>query len=134
MVRALAYFMLMDNYGNVPIDTAYGDFSPHPNVERTKVFSFIESEVKACLPSLSTVTGVATFRTLGSSFDTLIAVYRGTSISNLTTARPQRPERNCSPPIPILTLNTVHALRWFESFTEPPYLSSPGKSDVVPPC
>lgn len=61
MVRALAYFMLMDNYGNVPLDTAYGDFSPHPTVPRAEVFGFIENEIKSCLPYLSTTTGTTTY-------------------------------------------------------------------------
>ncbi|WP_332369145.1 RagB/SusD family nutrient uptake outer membrane protein [Spirosoma telluris] len=61
MVRALAYFMMMDLYGNVPIDTTYGDFSPHPKVERAQVFSFIEKEVKNALPYLSRVSGQATY-------------------------------------------------------------------------
>lgn len=52
-VRALAYFFMMDNYGNVPIDTVYGDFTPHANVARAQVFSFIESEIKAALPDLN---------------------------------------------------------------------------------
>src|SRR5882757_7404247 len=47
MDRALAYFFMMDNYGNVPIDTTFGDYTPHTNVPRAQVFSFIESEVKA---------------------------------------------------------------------------------------
>jgi hypothetical protein len=34
---------------------------------------------------IAPVTGVATFRTLGSSFDTLMAIYEGTSVTNLTT-------------------------------------------------
>jgi hypothetical protein len=61
MVRALAYFMMMDLYGNVPIDTTYGDFTPHPNVPRAQVFKFIETEVKAALPYLSRVSGQATY-------------------------------------------------------------------------
>jgi len=61
MVRALAYFMLMDNYGNVPIDTAYGDFTPKPNTPRAQVFDFIESEIKSAIPYLSDVTGVTTY-------------------------------------------------------------------------
>ncbi len=61
MVRALSYFMMMDLYGNVPIDTAYGDFSPHPNVARPQVFNFIESEVKAALPYLSRTSGQAIY-------------------------------------------------------------------------
>jgi starch-binding outer membrane protein, SusD/RagB family len=61
MVRALAYFMLMDNYGNVPLDTTYGDFTPHPNTPRAQVFSFIENNIKSCLPYLSTTTDVTTY-------------------------------------------------------------------------
>ncbi len=61
MVRAMAYFMLMDLYGNVPIDTTYGDFTPHPNVPRAQVFSFVEKEVKEALPYLSRVSGQATY-------------------------------------------------------------------------
>lgn len=61
MVRAMAYFMMMDLYGNVPIDTTYGDFSPHPNVARADVFKFIETEVKTALPYLSRVSGQATY-------------------------------------------------------------------------
>ena len=61
MVRALSYFMMMDIYGNVPIDTTYGDFTPHPNTPRAEVFKFIEREVKAALPNLSRKTGVTTY-------------------------------------------------------------------------
>jgi len=61
MVRALAYFMMMDNYGNVPIDTLYGDFTPHTNVPRAQVFDFIEKDIKSCIPYLSTTTGIFTY-------------------------------------------------------------------------
>jgi hypothetical protein len=61
MVRALAYFMLMDNWGKVPIDTVYGDFTPHVNVPRPDVFNFIEGEIKAALPYLSTTVDKSTY-------------------------------------------------------------------------
>lgn len=61
MVRALAYFMMMDLYGNIPIDTTYGDFTPHPNLPRAQVFKFIETEVKTVLPSLTRTTGQLTY-------------------------------------------------------------------------
>ena len=61
MVRAFAYFMFMDNYGNVPIDTSAGDFSPHANVPRAQVFSFIETEIKNAIPYLSTTVSAATY-------------------------------------------------------------------------
>jgi hypothetical protein len=61
MVRALAYFFMMDNWGNVPLDTAYGDFSPHTNVPRAQVFTFIENDIKNAIPYLSNVNGVSTY-------------------------------------------------------------------------
>jgi hypothetical protein len=54
LLRAYAYFMMMDNYGNVPIDTVYGDFTPRDKTPRAQVFSFIENEIKAAIPYLST--------------------------------------------------------------------------------
>lgn len=61
MVRALCYFMLMDNYGNVPIVTTYGDFAPKPNTPRAQVFTFIENEVKAVMNDLSDVNNTSTY-------------------------------------------------------------------------
>ncbi|MEA5138544.1 RagB/SusD family nutrient uptake outer membrane protein [Arcicella rigui] len=60
-VRAFAYFMMMDNYGNVPIDTVYGDFSPKTNVARAEVFKFIEKEINAAIPYLSEISSTATY-------------------------------------------------------------------------
>lgn len=57
VVRALSYFMMMDLYGNVPVDTAYGSTELHTNTPRAQVFSFIESEVKAALPDLNKLAG-----------------------------------------------------------------------------
>lgn len=61
MMRALSYFMLMDLYGNVPIDTVYGDYTPKVNVARADVFKFIESEVNSCLPYLDASVGTTTY-------------------------------------------------------------------------
>jgi hypothetical protein len=61
MVRALAYFWMMDSYGNIPIITEYGDYSPHPNMPRAEVFTFIEGEIKAALPDLSETVDVSTY-------------------------------------------------------------------------
>ncbi|HEU0228768.1 MAG TPA: RagB/SusD family nutrient uptake outer membrane protein [Arachidicoccus soli] len=61
MVRAIGYFMMMDLYGNVPLDTTYGDFTPHTNVPRAQVFNFIEQDVKSCLPYLSREVSTATY-------------------------------------------------------------------------
>jgi hypothetical protein len=56
-MRAFAYWGMMDLFGNVPIDTAYGSKELQTNTERAKVFSFIESELKAAIPNLSTAAG-----------------------------------------------------------------------------
>lgn len=61
MVRAYAYFMMMDLFGNVPIYDKYGDFTPKANSTRVEVFKFIETEVKAAIPSLSSDVTTATY-------------------------------------------------------------------------
>lgn len=61
MVRAIAYFMLMDSWGNVPIDTLYGDFTPHANVPRAQVFEFIVNDIQRCIPYLSTTVDITTY-------------------------------------------------------------------------
>src|SRR5699024_7251361 len=60
-LRAISYFMMMDIYGNIPIDTSATNFTLHTNSSRKDVFNFIESEVKASLPYLSKEVGVATY-------------------------------------------------------------------------
>lgn len=53
-VRALAYFMMMDLYGNVPLDTLYGSTKLNKNTPRAQVFTFVESQLKAAIPYLKT--------------------------------------------------------------------------------
>ena len=60
-LRAITYFMLMDIFGNVPLDTVYGDFTSHTNAPRTEVFNFIERELKKAIPSLSAATDQTTY-------------------------------------------------------------------------
>ena len=60
-VRAFAYFMMMDMFGNVPIDTTYGNFTAQPASTSAQVSAFIESEVKAALPYLSTTVDQSTY-------------------------------------------------------------------------
>ncbi|RZK90076.1 MAG: RagB/SusD family nutrient uptake outer membrane protein [Pedobacter sp.] len=60
-VRAIAYYMMMDLYGNVPLDTLYGATDLKSNAPRAKVFSYVESELKAAIPYLKTTTGTATY-------------------------------------------------------------------------
>jgi starch-binding outer membrane protein, SusD/RagB family len=61
LVRALCYFIMMDNYGNVPIVTTYGDFAPKTNTPRAQVFTFVENEIKAALPDLSDANDASTY-------------------------------------------------------------------------
>jgi len=61
MVRALSYFYMMDMFGNVPIVTEYGDFELKTQTERKEVFSFIETEIKECIPYLSTTVDKSTY-------------------------------------------------------------------------
>lgn len=51
-LRAFFYFLLCDNFGNVPLKT---EDSPTGNIQqssRTEVFNFIEAELKAIVPQL----------------------------------------------------------------------------------
>lgn len=60
-VRALAYFMMMDSYGSVPLDTLYGATTPNTNSTRTQVFNFIESELNGAIPYLQSTVSKATY-------------------------------------------------------------------------
>jgi hypothetical protein len=60
-MRAYFYFMMMDLYGNVPIDTVYPSKVLNTNSARAQVFTFIESELKAAIPFLKTASGAATY-------------------------------------------------------------------------
>ncbi len=60
-MRAISYFMLMDSYGDVPLDTLYGDFTSHTKTPRKDVFNFIEKELKKALPNLNPASGIATY-------------------------------------------------------------------------
>jgi len=51
-MRALAFFYMMDSYGNVPLDTLSGITTPNPTSTRTQVFNFVESELQAAIPYL----------------------------------------------------------------------------------
>jgi hypothetical protein len=60
-MRAISYFMLMDSYGDVPLDTLYGDFTPHAKTPRKDVFNFIEKELKKAAPNLNPAAGITTY-------------------------------------------------------------------------
>lgn len=56
-MRSFAYFLMMDMFGNVPIDTVYGTRELQTNTPRAQVFAFIESELRSAIPDLSPVGG-----------------------------------------------------------------------------
>jgi starch-binding outer membrane protein, SusD/RagB family len=60
-MRALFYFFMMDNFGNVPIIQKFGNTELPSTAPRTEVFNFVESELKAVIPDLSTATGASTY-------------------------------------------------------------------------
>lgn len=60
-MRAMAYFMMMDIFGNVPIVTKFGDTTLPVTTQRNDVFAFIEKEVKEAIPFLSAEAGPATY-------------------------------------------------------------------------
>ncbi|WP_202406069.1 RagB/SusD family nutrient uptake outer membrane protein [Hufsiella ginkgonis] len=60
-MRALYYFFMMDLYGNVPITTTFGTTEPPKTAKRAEVFAFIESELKAVYPKLTTTVNMTTY-------------------------------------------------------------------------
>ncbi|PZR29184.1 MAG: RagB/SusD family nutrient uptake outer membrane protein [Citrobacter freundii] len=60
-MRALFYFYMMDEFGGVPLDTAYGDITLKERASRAQVFDFVEKELRASIPFLKTASGVATY-------------------------------------------------------------------------
>jgi len=60
-MRALAYYMMMDMYGNLPLDTLYGSTELKPSTPRAQVFAFIESELKNAIPYLKSAAGTSTY-------------------------------------------------------------------------
>jgi len=60
-MRALFYFFMMDLYGNIPLSTSFGAAEQPATSTRSEVFAFIESELLAIIPDLSTETGELTY-------------------------------------------------------------------------
>lgn len=62
VLRALFYFLLMDDFGPVPLVTEFGpDVKPVGRSSREDLFNFIEKEVNESLPDLRSETGVVTY-------------------------------------------------------------------------
>ncbi len=60
-MRALAYYMMMDMFGNVPLDTLYGSTELKANAPRAQVFAFVETELKNAVPFLKSASGLSTY-------------------------------------------------------------------------
>ncbi|MFY0255099.1 RagB/SusD family nutrient uptake outer membrane protein [Chitinophaga sp. 30R24] len=60
-LRAIAFYLMMDSYGNIPVTTTFGGSDLPVQKSSKEVFTFIESEIKATLPLLSTITDVSTY-------------------------------------------------------------------------
>lgn len=54
-MRAFYYYLLMDNFGRVPITTDFTSTELPEQVSREAMFKFIEDEITAAMPRLSTV-------------------------------------------------------------------------------
>ncbi|WP_074490071.1 RagB/SusD family nutrient uptake outer membrane protein [Mucilaginibacter polytrichastri] len=59
--RAFANFMMMDLYGNIPLLKNFGDTTNLVTTNRSQVFQYIETELKAALPNLNTAIGNITY-------------------------------------------------------------------------
>lgn len=52
-IRALAYYLLLDNHGNVPIVTSFDDVNLPAQSTRQQVYEFVVSELTEAMPKLS---------------------------------------------------------------------------------
>ncbi|UYQ95873.1 RagB/SusD family nutrient uptake outer membrane protein [Chitinophaga horti] len=52
-LRALSFFHMMDLFGDIPVNTSFGDTALPTQRPRKEVFAFIEQELKAVMPLLS---------------------------------------------------------------------------------
>jgi hypothetical protein len=61
MIRAYAYWELMDLFGGVPLDTVYPSPGLQARASRQDVFNFVESELKAVIPYLKENVDASTY-------------------------------------------------------------------------
>ena len=59
--RALANFLMMDLYGNIPLIKNFGDTISLVTASRSQVFSYIENEIKLAMPDLNRAPGISTY-------------------------------------------------------------------------
>lgn len=60
-LRAYYYWLLLDNFGNVPIVTDFSDESLPEQSTRQEVYDFVVNELEDVIPNLSEETGQATY-------------------------------------------------------------------------
>ncbi len=60
-LRAYAYYMLLDNFGNVPIVTDFTAKDLPQQATRTQVYDFVVQELTDAIPDLSAETGTPTY-------------------------------------------------------------------------
>jgi hypothetical protein len=62
VARAIYYYILLDNFGNVPLVTSFSSANANPpTTPRAQVYAFIETEVLAAMPLLSADVTAATY-------------------------------------------------------------------------
>lgn len=67
VLRAMYYYWLLDNFGDVPIVDKFKDANPTPSKNtRQEVYAFIESEINANIANLSTNNDVSTYGRMNS--------------------------------------------------------------------
>jgi hypothetical protein len=60
-LRALFYYWIVDAFGNAPLVTDFTNTEPPASATRAQIFAFVESELKAVLPTLPTNADLATY-------------------------------------------------------------------------
>jgi hypothetical protein len=92
-LRAFYYYLLMDNFGGVPLVTSFDNAEPNPSrASRTEVYNFVVSELNANVPLLSKEKDASTYarfnfwagKTLQARVLLNSGVYLGTNLTNAT--------------------------------------------------
>lgn len=60
-MKAIYYFFMMDLFGNIPIIKQFAETEAPETRPRAEVFAYIEEELKAAIPDLSTTVGQLTY-------------------------------------------------------------------------
>ena len=90
VLRAFAYYLLIDNYGDVPLITSFSDAPKQPvKTPRNEIYSYIITDIKENINGLPVI-GPKSFATKGMAFTLLAKLYLNaevyTGISDYTNA------------------------------------------------